>query len=229
MSHTRRRWTIGGLVAVVAAAGLALFAWPRDAISTSSGGTVSGTVTFSNRGNRPAASIVVYLREVPGPIKHTRAVVAQKDKQFTPGLTVVTRGSTVDFPNNDKIFHNVFSVSRTARFDLGLYKSGSSKSVKMRRTGDVDVYCNIHPKMIAKIKVVDSNFYAVTRADGTFRIDNVPPGTYPIVAWQAHGEQYEGRVTVRAGKTSQLQLRLRQGNAPRHHLRKDGTPYGRYQ
>ena len=66
------------------------------------------------------------------------------------------KGTTIDFPNEDKIFHNVFSVSRPARFDLGLYKSGTAKSVEMKRAGIVDVYCNIHPEMIAKVKVLDN-------------------------------------------------------------------------
>ncbi len=219
-------WMKGSLLAAVAAAGITLLLWPMEAISVKNG-SVSGKVT--DKRNKPSAGVVVYIKGVPGRTKRGTAKVSQKNKQFTPGLTVVPKGSTVAFPNNDKIFHNVFSVSRAARFDLGLYKSGSSKSVKMRREGEVDVYCNIHPKMIAKIKVVDSNYYAVTKADGTFRIDNVPPGTYTIVAWQAYGEQTKSRIRIPAGGTAQRNFKLRKGKKPRHHLRKDGTPYGRYQ
>ena len=86
-----------------------------------------------------------------------------------------------DVPTDDKIFHNVFSLSRTARFDLGLYKSGESKAVKMKRVGEVDVYCNIHPEMVSKILVLDTRYYAVTDRNGRFSIDGVPPGEYGVV------------------------------------------------
>jgi len=220
------KWFKGSLVAATIAAGLTLLAWPHPAISVQDGG-VHGKVSFGK--NAPAAGVVVYIEGVKGRTQRSTATIAQKNKQFTPGLTVVPKGSTVDFPNNDKIFHNVFSVSRTARFDLGLYKSGSSKSVKMRRAGEVDVYCNIHPKMIAKIKVVDSNYYAVTGRDGTFRIDGVPAGTYTIIAWQPHGTQAKSQVTIGQGSKTRRDFSLRKGKKPRHHMRKDGTPYGRYQ
>ena len=175
------------------------------------------------------SGVVVLLESVPGPAPApTRAVVRQRHKRFEPFLTVVTKGSTVAFPNDDKIFHNVFSVSRAARFDLGLYKSGTSESVEMQRAGEVDVYCNIHPGMAAKIKVVDTRHYAVTGPDGRFRIDAVPPGTYPIIAWQAYGEEHRGRVTVTPGGTATVRISLTERDEPRRHLRKDGTPYGRY-
>ena len=124
-------------------------------------GTVQGRGHRDAKGKAKADSkgVVVYLEDVPGtpatpPKDH--AVIDQREKQFDPPLTIVVQGTTVDFPNEDKIFHNVFSVSRPARFDLGLYKSGTTKSVEMKRAGTVDVYCNIHPDMIAKVKVLDN-------------------------------------------------------------------------
>ncbi len=214
--------------AALAAATLALVAADADAAKP---GAVAGTVTLKKGGKAIAdrSGIVVYLEDVPDdkPAKVT-AKVRQKDKQFDPSLTVVTKGSTVEFPNEDKIFHNVFSVSKTRRFDLGLYKSGQSKSVKMNRVGVVDVYCNIHPGMVAKIKVVGTRYYAVTSKDGSFRIEGIPPGTYPIVAWQRYGKEYRGTVTVTAGGTAKVSPALTSGKAPKRHLRKDGTPYGRY-
>jgi len=134
----------------------------------------------------------------------------------------------VEFPNEDKVFHNVFSVSRPARFDLGLYKSGTTKAVTLAEPGVVDVYCNIHPQMVAKIKVLDSGWYALTDRDGSFRIEDVPAGTYPVVAWQAWGDQFRGTVTVKAGELAQVKIDLVAGDEVRRHLRKDGTPYGRY-
>jgi hypothetical protein len=195
-------------------------------------GTVAGAVAIFKDGDPKAdrSGVTVYLEKVPspppppGPTRQIR----QNYQTFSPGVMVIVKGTTVDFPNDDKVFHNVFSVSKTARFDLGLYKSGETKSVTFHEAGVVDVYCNIHPQMVAKIKVLDNAFYAVTGADGSFRIKNVPAGTYPIVAWQAFGAEFRGEVTVTAGGTATVSPTLNEGKAPLRHLRKDGTPYGRY-
>jgi hypothetical protein len=133
----------------------------------------------------------------------------------------------VDFPNEDKFFHNVFSVSRPARFDLGLYKSGTMKSVEMKRPGTIDVYCNIHPDMVAKVKVLDNGFYTISDK-GAFHIDDVPPGEYPIVAWLPSGDEARGKVTVKAGEAAQIALEVTAVAKRESHTRKDGTPYGRY-
>lgn len=196
------------------------------------GGEVAGRVTVEKDGapKKDRSGVVVYLEgaaagpAAPGP----RAQIRQKDQQFTPGLTVVPRGTTVEFPNEDKIFHNVFSVSDVAKFDLGLYKSGESKAVTFKRAGTVDVYCNIHPNMVAKVKVVDSPHYAVTAADGSFTIEGVPAGTYGVVAWHPHGGEARGEVVVLAGQAASVALSVVEGKAQTQHLRKDGTPYGRY-
>jgi plastocyanin len=176
--------------------------------------------------------VVVYLESVPdaapGPAQAVKQI-QQRDLAFLPELTVVVTGETVEFPNQDKVFHNVFSLSRAARFDLGLYKSGASKSVTFTREGVVDVYCNIHPQMVAKVKVVPNRFYAVTDAQGRFRIGGLPPGKWPYVVWQPWGEPVRGEITIQPASTSEVELRLERGERSMSHLRKDGTPYGRYQ
>lgn len=195
------------------------------------GGTVTGSVSITKDGSLKAnrAGVAVYIENVPGPLPEpVRREIRQKNLTFTPGVMVIVKGTTVEFPNDDKVFHNVFSVSKAARFDLGLYKSGTTKGVTFKQAGVIDVYCNIHPQMIAKIKVLDTGYYAVTGADGSFRIKNVPPGSYPLVAWQANGEEYRGEVKVTAGGSSQVSVSLVEGKPPKTHLRKDGTPYGRY-
>ncbi|MCX4239329.1 carboxypeptidase regulatory-like domain-containing protein [Paraliomyxa miuraensis] len=197
-------------------------------------GSVSGHVTIKRgrRDKKDRSNVLILVRGVPDSRPEPLAeptVVDQTDKTFNPRLTVVPVGSTVDFPNNDRVFHNVFSVSRPATFDLGLYKSGTSKSVTFEQPGVVDVYCNIHPEMAAKVVVVDTEHYVVTGPDGAFTLDGIPPGTYTLVAWQAHGERYEGWVEVGAGKTTTLDIELREERWPHdRHTRKDGTPYGRY-
>jgi len=199
-----------------------------DAGSAPQNGGVKGKISV--KGKRDASGVVVYVEGVPGtvtpPKKH--AVISQREKQFDPPLTIVVKGTTVDFPNEDKIFHNVFSVSRPARFDLGLYKSGSMKSVEMKRAGVVDVYCNIHPDMVAKVKILDNGFYTVTGADGAFDIEGVPAGDYPVVAWLPSGDEARGTVKIEAGKAATIDLAVSASDKHETHLRKDGTPYGRY-
>src|SRR6185436_6110969 len=109
-----------------------------------------------------------------------------------------------------------------------LYKSGQAKSVEMKRAGTVDVYCNIHPDMVAKVKVLDNAYYTITGSDGAFKIDNVPAGEYPIVAWLPSGDEAKGTVTVKAGEVAEVKLAVSEVSKKDKHTRKDGTPYGRY-
>jgi hypothetical protein len=206
-------------------------AWPSTGQSGPTG-SVGGAVVVQAGGSPKSdrSGVVVYLEGVGGdPQPLPRAPqVHQRDQKFAPEVTVVTKGTTVDFPNDDKIFHNVFSVSQPARFDLGLYKSGDSKSVQFNKAGVVDVYCNIHPQMAAKIRVLDTAYYALTSNDGSFFIPNVPPGTYGIAAWQPFGDEFHGQVTVTASGTANVPIQLTEGERHERHLRKDGQPYGRY-
>jgi len=217
---------------VVSIAFAMLFAVAGDAGSKQQAGIVRGVISVTKGGKAKAdrTGVIVYLEGVVGtpPTPKDHAIIRQREKQFVPPLTVVVKGTTVDFPNEDKIFHNVFSVSRPARFDLGLYKTGTPKSVEMKRAGVVDVYCNIHPDMIAKVKVLDNAYYTITGKTGEFRIENVPAGEYPIVAWLPTGDEVKGKVTVTAGGSSEIKLEVAEVAKKDTHTRKDGTPYGRY-
>ena len=110
-------------------------------------------------------------------------VVTQRDAVFRPHVLPVPVGTTIEWPNKDDIFHNVFSMSETNPFDLGLYKDPEVKKVKFERPGRVDVFCSIHAQMNCIILVLQNQFYAVADKAGRFRIENVPPGTYKLKAW----------------------------------------------
>lgn len=114
----------------------------------------------------------------PGPFR-----LVQKDKMFTPHLLVVPTGSSVEFPNQDPFFHNVFSLFNGKRFDLGLYESGTSRAVRFDREGVSYIFCNIHPEMGAIVLSLGTPYYGVSTAAGAVAIHNVPPGSYRLHVW----------------------------------------------
>jgi plastocyanin len=153
---------------------------------------------------------VVYLDTAPrgafdeGQPGH--AVMDQRHETFVPHVLAITAGTVVDFPNSDKTFHNVFSLSKARRFDLGRYAAGKSKAVRFDRPGVVRVFCDIHSHMNAFILVFSHPFFALTDVDGRFRIDNVPAGNYTVVGWY-EGEQRATRpVMVTSGGVADIEL-----------------------
>jgi plastocyanin len=151
--------------------------------------SVSGRVVAEGGANPvPASSTVVWLAPIasaagdPAVVPPMHAVLQQKNKAFEPHLLVVTKGSTVDFPNRDPWFHNVFSLFNGKRFDLGLYEAGTSRTVHFDREGVSFIFCNIHPEMSAVIVVLSSQYFAVPK-QGEFAIASVPPGRYMLHVW----------------------------------------------
>lgn len=154
------------------------------------------------------ANVVVHVN---APVTRTpprRAAIRQVDEEFVPHVTVVTAGSTVEFPNEDFVFHNVFSLSRAGTFDLGRFPQGQSRSRTFRQSGTVKVYCHLHSHMSAVIRVFDHPFFAVPNADGLFTIDGLPPGRYQVVAWHERVGEVTLRTEVVAGRTAQLAFSL---------------------
>jgi plastocyanin len=134
------------------------------------------------------------------------AVLDQKRLEFHPQVLPVMVGTTVEFPNRDPLYHNVFSYSATKEFDLGRYPMNDSRSVTFNKTGVVRVYCDIHSEMNAIILVLPHPFFTVPQNDGTFVLSDVPPGKYVLVVW--HGREEAGRrtVVVRAGENTEIDL-----------------------
>jgi plastocyanin len=127
-----------------------------------------------------------------------RASMDQRNETFVPHILAVTAGTTVDFPNNDRTYHNVFSLSKARRFDLGRYAAGRSKSVRFDHPGIVRVFCDIHSHMNAFILVFGHRFFDVTDADGRYQIDSVPAGTYTLSAWLDGGVRAQRTITIGA-------------------------------
>jgi plastocyanin len=156
---------------------------------------------------------VVYLETAPsGAFEQTdpgHAVMDQRNETFVPHLLAITTGTTVDFPNSDRIYHNVFSLSKTKSFDLGRYAAGRSQAVRFDRPGIVRVFCDIHSHMNAFILVFSHRFFAVTDADGRYHIDDIPPGTYNVVAWNEGLTSEPRAAAVPDGGSTELDFQLR--------------------
>src|SRR5439155_8368741 len=137
-------------------------------------------------------NVVVYLKNATyqGALPAMRRQIRQENESFVPRVLAITRGSTVDFPNGDPFFHNVFSLSGAGTFDLGRYPDGQSRSRQFTKAGLVKVYCHIHSHMSATILVLDHPFFVTPADDGAFVLPKVPAGEYTVVAWHERvGEQ----------------------------------------
>jgi plastocyanin len=187
--------------------------------------TVEGKVSISGG---DISDIYVFVENVKGmPVRGRTLEIKQENKQFSPRLAVVQAGTQVVFPNLDTVFHNVFSTSAKNAFDLGSYRAGDkARSVVMTAPGLVEVFCNVHQKMNANIMVVPNNLFTKVRADGSFRIDNVPVGSRKLVAWSPNTKPVHQKVDVTtAGGQTTFALEYEEAQA---HANKLGQPYGSY-
>jgi plastocyanin len=160
----------------------------------------------------PRRQSVVYLANGPRgaftDLPAGRARLDQQHEQFVPHVLAITAGTTVDFPNNDLTFHNVFSLSPVQSFDLGRYPVGRSKSVRFDHAGVIPVFCDIHSHMSAYILVFTHPFFALTDDDGRYVIPGVPPGTHEIAVWSEAGRADSQFVTVAQGGSVEASFRL---------------------
>jgi plastocyanin len=197
----------------------------------------AGAGATRHKGSLSAENVVVWLTPLqpdlhpaamghPGPFR-----LVQKDKQFTPHLLVVPTGSSVDFPNQDPFFHNVFSLFNGKRFDLGLYESGTSRAVRFDREGVSYIFCNIHPEMGAVVLALSTPYYGVSIATGSVAIHNVPPGRYRLHVWSeatqsANPGDAERVVQIGAASVHLGEIVLqRVANPMEHHKNKFGDDY----
>jgi plastocyanin len=155
-------------------------------------------------------NVVLYLQNAPATdaAPEAHASMRQDAERFAPHVLPVLRGTTVDFPNADDVFHNVFSLSSARTFDLGRYPKGSAKAVTFEKSGVVQVFCHIHSDMSAVILVLDNPYFTVPSPAGRYAIENVPPGEYTVIGWHERIKPVTRTVRVTAGETTKLDFNI---------------------
>ncbi|MGE5233679.1 MAG: hypothetical protein ACM3OB_06170 [Acidobacteriota bacterium] len=216
-------------------AALALAAFAVCAPAAAAAHTLHGQVLLLAKGGKvvdksaDVRNAVVVFRPKAG----TKALATNqvfrmvtRQKEFVPRVLAVPVGSTVQFPNDDPILHNAFTVSEGNRFDMGLYRKGEGKRVVFKTPGLVRVFCNIHQSMVAYIMVVDTPYFAMPDASGHFALSGVPDGPGTLEVWHEQTEVLSLPVTVPSAAAVQARLEVTKPRVPPH-LNKLGQSYSR--
>ena len=183
---------------------LTVVGWLTPAMFAVDGLDVRGSVRANGR---PQPGTVVWLEAphaTPSPSGAT-IVLDQRNLNFYPRVLAVRVGTTVDFPNNDRVFHNVFSFRDGKRFDLGMYPIGTLRRVTFDRPGLSRLFCNIHPNMAAYVMAVDTPYFSVADGQGAFTIPAVPPATYTYHTWRPGGTISAGTFSVDRDKRFEIE------------------------
>jgi plastocyanin len=195
-------------------------------------GGVSGHVSFvTKRGQNPIINeTLVWLEPASGAKTPKRPAatftMTTRGKALIPHVLAIPVGSTVSFPNEDPISHNLFSLSSANSFDLGIYRAGAGKSHTFTTPGIVNVYCNVHPQMSSVIHVMATPYYGLADATGNFSIADVAPGKYDIVAWNEQGGTAHGGTVEVGGAVSTVTLTIDSRNFRNvAHTNKEGKAY----
>lgn len=195
--------------------------------------TLEGRLTLVEDKGRDAAAemrgaIVYFVPDAPVAIEPPAepADVATVRKDFLPRVSAVVRGTTVRFPNEDPILHNVFSVSSRNRFDLGLVAKGEAGRVVLSEAGTVAIFCNVHHDMVAYVLVLETPFFATPQGDGRFRLEGLPDGPGTVTVWHERAEPWRTATTVPGATPLQVRLELTKPRIPPHND-KQGKPYRR--
>ncbi|HWP59824.1 MAG TPA: carboxypeptidase regulatory-like domain-containing protein [Candidatus Acidoferrales bacterium] len=174
-------------------------------------GIVKGTITIKGRPTADAVVSVEGIRqESAKPTKPKNAMMDQRDMKFIPRVLPVVVGTTVDFPNNDNTWHNVYSASEAKEFNLGLYPPKHTRSVSFDKAGVVRILCNVHPQMEAFVVVKTHPFFSATSKNGSYQLSDVPLGKYVLEVW--HPDFGTRRIPfelVREGQVATLDLDLK--------------------
>ena len=198
---------------------------------TPAGGRVTGHLAILEKDNKPTPDLggaVIWLEGMGGAAGAARPgnfQIGITDKTYAPHVLVIPLGATVSFPNNDPFNHNVFSVSDSESFDLGLYGRGEAKSRTFTHAALVRVFCNVHPRMVAYVHVMAGRFYTQPAGDGSFTLAGVPPGRYRLHVWHERSPvEVMKEVTVTPGATTDVPVTL---NARGYRWEPHKNKYGR--
>jgi plastocyanin len=178
-------------------------------------GIIKGTITIVGK---PTADAVVSIEAVGAPqpkppaagAKAKKATMDQREMKFIPRVLPILVGTTVDFPNKDKNWHDVFSTSAAKKFDLGLYAPGKTRSVTFDKPGIVRILCNVHPNMEAFIVVKESPYFSAVDGRGNYRIDGIPIGKYRVQVWHPEADVTDAPAElVREGEVLDINVDLK--------------------
>lgn len=202
----------------------------RTGMFPNRGAVVTGTLSLFERGGKARqerSGVAVFLEhkdDRPVPIPRMPRI-SQRGRRFDPAVLVVTVGTTVQFPNDDVVFHNVFSLSRAAAFDLGTYGKGKTKTHTFAKPGLIKVHCNIHSDMAAHVLVLNSARTAVTDEEGFWCIADVPENTYRLRAWHSLADEQRHELRVAGDGIVTKQLQVQETKLRATHRNKHGRKY----
>lgn len=179
-------------------------------VKVANGGTITGIVRCKRV--RTSENVVVYIERVgdnnyPAPLEH--GAMEQWNLTFVPHVMAVQRNTIVDFPNSDSVRHNVFSPPYCCKqFNLGTYDVGVGQRVTFDKSCEIPLLCNIHAEMSAFVLVLDNPYFSVTGKEGVYKIENVPPGKYRLIAWHEKLETETKDFEIKAGTTTNVNFAL---------------------
>ncbi len=192
-------------------------------------GELSGKIQLYKNGKKlkDSKEVVIYLVGVnqKAPAKAKR--LGQKNLKFTPAITVLTKGQTLEIINDDNVVHNIFSTSKSNPFDIGMSSPNSKRHVTFNKTGVVKTYCNIHPNMFSNILVLPNKLYAISKANGSYRIRNIPKGDYRVFAWHTLAKIQKANFTMKTNQRIKKNWKIKLAKRSTKHLNKHGKQYSK--
>lgn len=204
----KRLWLVG--------LGISLALWLGHGLAAEGSGVIKGSVTIGGKVEAGIKDAVISVEGIPATLipqervaGEKKALMDQKDMAFVPHVLPVLVGTTVDFPNSDPVYHNVFSVSAAKKFDLGLYPQGETRSTTFDKPGVAEIHCNTHPKMEAYVVVKEHPYFTVPNERGTYQLSGIPLGSYTVQVWHPKFGTITRPVTLeRAGEVLSIDFDL---------------------